>query len=88
MKIFNLRKQMGDFCLQIDRMELAPGVVHGLVGSNGCGKSTLSKLIMGILTPDGGRIDYEGLTPRDLTMTSQKPYLLHDTVYQNLIYPL
>ena len=47
MKIFNLRKQMGDFCLQIDRMELAPGVVHGLVGSNGCGKSTLSKLIMG-----------------------------------------
>ena len=88
MKIFNLRKQMGDFCLQIDRMELAPGVVHGLVGPNGCGKSTLSKLIMGILTPDGGRIDYEGLTPRDLTMTSQKPYLLHDTVYQNLIYPL
>ena len=85
MKIFNLRKQMGDFCLQIDRMELAPGVVHGLVGSNGCGKSTLSKLIMGILAPDGGRIDYEGLTPRDLTMTSQKPYLLHDTVYQNLI---
>ena len=88
MKIFDLRKQMGDFSLQIDRMELESGVVHGLVGANGSGKSTLSKLIMGILKPDGGRIDYEGLTPRDITMTSQKPYLLHDTVYQNLIYPL
>ena len=88
MKIFDLRKQMGDFTLQIHRMELEPGVVHGLIGPNGSGKSTLSKLILGILTPDSGRIDYEGLTPRDLTMTSQKPYLLHDTVYQNLVYPL
>ncbi len=51
-------------------------------------KTTLSKLIQGILVPDGGRIDYEGLTPRDITMTTQRPYLLHDTVYQNPIYPL
>ena len=87
MKIFDLRKQMGEFSLRIDRMDLEPGAVHGLVGANGSGKSTLSKLIMGILTPDSGRIDYEGLSPRDITMTSQKPYLLHDTVYQNLIYP-
>ena len=88
MKIINLEKQMGSFRLQMEEMTLEPGLVHGLIGSNGCGKTTLSKLIMGILTPDGGTIDYEGLTPRDITMTSQKPYLLHDTVYQNLIYPL
>ena len=88
MKIINLEKQMGSFRLQMEEMTLEPGLVHGLIGSNGCGKTTLSKLIMGILTPDGGTIDYEGLIPRDITMTSQKPYLLHDTVYQNLIYPL
>jgi len=88
MKISNLEKQMGDFHLHIREMNLEDGLVHGLVGSNGCGKTTLSKLITGILTPDGGTIDYEGLTFRDITMTSQKPYLLHDTVYQNLIYPL
>lgn len=88
MKITNLEKQMGPFRLSIDEMQLEPGLIHGLVGSNGCGKTTLSKLIMGILPPDAGTIDYEGLTPRDITMTSQKPYLLHDTVYQNLIYPL
>ncbi len=88
MKISRLQKKMGDFFLNIDSMKLEPGKVHGLIGSNGCGKTTLSKLIMGILTPDSGEIDYEGLTPRDITMTSQKPYMLHDTVYQNLIYPL
>lgn len=29
----------------------------GLVGQNGCGKSTLFKLIMGAFSPDGGKID-------------------------------
>ena len=43
---------------------------------------------MGILEPDRGRIDYGDLTMRDITMTSQRPYLLHDTVYENIVYPL
>lgn len=88
MKISDLEKTMGQFQLQIKSMNFEEGLVHGLVGSNGCGKTTLSKLIMGILEQDSGTIDYQGLTFRDITMTSQKPYLLHDTVYQNLIYPL
>ena len=88
MKISKLQKKMGQFTLQIEELYLESGKVHGLIGTNGCGKTTLSKLIQGILVPDGGRIDYEGLTPRDITMTTQRPYLLHDTVYQNLIYPL
>lgn len=73
MKITDLKKRLGEFQLDIGSMEIEPGLVHGLIGSNGCGKTTLSKLIMGILTPDGGTIDYEGLTARDITMTSQKP---------------
>ena len=88
MRIFNLTKQMGEFRLSIERMEFAPGQIHGLIGSNGSGKTTLAKLIMGILDADRGAIDYEGLSRRDITLTSQKPYLLHDTVYKNVIYPL
>ena len=88
MKISKLQKKIGQFTLQIEELYLESGKVHGLIGTNGCGKTTLSKLIQGILVPDDGRIDYEGLTPRDITMTTQRPYLLHDTVYQNLIYPL
>ena len=64
MKISKLQKKMGQFTLQIEELYLESGKVHGLIGTNGCGKTTLSKLIQGILVPDGGRIDYGGLTPR------------------------
>ncbi len=88
MKITNLKKQLGDFRLNIDNMEIETGIVHGLIGPNGSGKSTLAKLIVDMIQKDSGSIDYGSLSQSDITMTSQKPYLLHDTVYNNLIYPL
>ena len=33
--------------------EVRPGEVHALVGQNGCGKSTLIKILAGYYTPDG-----------------------------------
>ena len=36
--------------------ELPSGKIIGLLGPNGCGKSTLMKLICGILVPDAGEI--------------------------------
>ena len=74
--------------MRVDELTFAPGVAYGLIGPNGCGKTTLLKLIAGLLTPDGGIIDREGLTGRDITMAPRKPYFLHDTVYRNLTYPL
>ena len=88
MKITDLEKTLGEFILKIDCMELEEGVIHGFIGSNGSGKSTLAKLIMGITEPDAGEIDYEGLTMDSITLTPQRPYLIHDTVYKNLTYPL
>ena len=35
---------------------IAPGTRTGLVGRNGCGKSTLFELLTGELNPDDGRI--------------------------------
>ena len=35
---------------------LPSGRIVGLLGPNGCGKSTLIKLVSGILTPDSGEI--------------------------------
>jgi ABC-2 type transport system ATP-binding protein len=45
-------------CPVLDHMDLTleGGKIVGLLGPNGCGKSTLMKLISGILTPDGGEI--------------------------------
>ena len=88
MKITDLKKQQGSFLLNVTDATFEKGKVHGIIGSNGSGKTTLSKIIMGTLPYDSGKIDYEGLTPRDITMTGQRPYLMHTNVYNNLVYPL
>lgn len=88
MKITDLKKQQGSFLLNVKNVQFEAGKVHGIIGSNGSGKTTLSKIIMGTIPYDSGHIDYEGLTPRDITMTGQRPYLMHTNVYNNLVYPL
>jgi ribose transport system ATP-binding protein len=43
------------------QLRLAPGELHGLVGQNGCGKSTLVKILTGVYTPDaGGSVTVDG----------------------------
>ena len=88
MKIYDLRKNFDRFKLHIDRLEIPEGKIYGIIGPNGCGKTTAMKIMAGVMKPDSGHIDYEGLTSRDITMSFRKPYLIHDTVYKNLIYPL
>jgi ribose transport system ATP-binding protein len=39
---------------------LASGEVHALIGSNGCGKSTLCKIIAGAVGPDSGELYLDG----------------------------
>ena len=88
MKITDLTKSYPGFSLQIDSFELEQGRIYGLIGPNGCGKSTAMKLMAGLLSPDSGKIEYNGLTSRDITMIPRKPYFLHDSVLKNLMYPL
>lgn len=44
-------------------LRLAKGHIHGLLGSNGVGKSTLLKLVAGLLQPTGGTIRIDGIDP-------------------------
>lgn len=54
-KIENLVKQYDDFKLEIN-MQIKPGMVTGLVGRNGAGKSTTIKAILGLIAPTSGSV--------------------------------
>ncbi len=41
-------------------LEIRPGEVHGLVGENGAGKSTIIKVLAGVYQPDAGRLSIGG----------------------------
>jgi ABC-type multidrug transport system ATPase subunit len=88
MHVKGLRKKLGDFTLDINELDFSDTRVYGLIGPNGCGKTTTARLISGVLSPDAGAIDTQGLSPRDITMLSQKPYIMTGSVWDNLVYPL
>lgn len=48
-------------------LEIPAGRIIGLLGPNGCGKSTLIKLISGLLQPDSGEILIDGIPVSDKT---------------------
>lgn len=59
LKIKDLRKSYGTFELNCS-MEIPAGCITGLVGSNGAGKSTTFKSVIGLISIDGGSIEVFG----------------------------
>jgi ABC-type sugar transport system ATPase subunit len=53
-------------------LKLMPGQIHGLLGQNGCGKSTLIKILSGVEQPTAGEILKEGLRVRLATPTDAR----------------
>ncbi len=48
-------------------LDISRGSLTGLLGPNGCGKTTLLKLLSGVLEPDSGEITLDGHRLRELT---------------------
>ena len=71
-----------DFSLDIDTFALEQGKTTAVIGTNGCGKSTLSHIIAGLLAQDAGRIllDGEAVSPEKLNRNCS--YLFQNPDYQ------
>lgn len=54
-KSFGVTKAVVDFSVELKR-----GVIHGLIGENGSGKSTFSSMVAGLYKPDQGEMTLNG----------------------------
>jgi len=85
-----------DWALKDVNLTWQDGGAYALLGSSGCGKTTLLNLISGLLHPTSGAIYFDGqdMTPaetvqRNIAQVFQFP-VVYDTmsVYDNLAFPL
>lgn len=66
LRLEQVRKKYEGFELDCT-MEVKPGVVTGLIGKNGAGKSTAFKAALGLIRTDGGNAEVLGKRPQELT---------------------
>lgn len=73
--------------LENANLEIARGSILGLVGQNGAGKSTIIKVLAGIIKPDSGAIVINGETVASLTPASVEKLGVHFIHQDRLLVP-
>ncbi len=64
-----------------------PDTYYGVMGANGCGKSTACKLLMNLYTPDAGAVEYVKNAEKvnKIVFIEDKPAILFDDIVQNIV---
>lgn len=70
------------FSIEIEDFSLHRGKTTAVIGTNGCGKSTLSKLIAGLLIPSAGKISFMGKETDPGKLNRNVSYLFQNPDYQ------
>ena len=60
--------------------EVNEGEIVGIVGESGAGKTTLAKILSGILKPDSGEIIYRGKTTDNISTESSIQILFQNSI--------
>ncbi|WP_240417691.1 ABC transporter ATP-binding protein [Paenibacillus periandrae] len=81
LNVRNLSKAIdGKTILENINFELKSGSITGLIGRNGVGKSTLLRIMTGILDPDQGEVLFEGVNLRTYPLIKQSMYYVPDSM--------
>lgn len=90
LKVSDINKSFaGVHALKNVSLEIMPGEIHCLAGENGCGKSTLIKIISGVYERDSGTVEFDGktlgkITPIDAIMNGIQVIYQDFSVFPNL----
>lgn len=90
---FRYYKKRDEYVLKHITLSVAPGSTMGIIGSTGCGKSTLVSMICRLYDPDTGAVLIDGVNVKDYSlrhlrdgvgMVLQKNTLFSGTIAENL----
>lgn len=86
LKLDHVQKKYNDFTLDCS-LELAEGCVTGLIGSNGAGKSTTFKAILGLIKTDGGTIEILDKDSRKISTLDKQQIgaVLSESTFSNML---
>lgn len=90
LKVKNVSKAFaGVKALNKINLEIRKGEIHCLAGENGCGKSTLIKIISGVYTLDEGSVEFNGkeytkITPIEAIMNGIQVIYQDFSIFPNL----
>ena len=94
----DVSKRFGDrVALDGVSIQILPGAVHVLLGSSGSGKSTVLRVILGLVKPDRGEVTVDGIVVTDSTraeLVRRMGYVVQDgglyphlTAFDNVALP-
>ena len=63
----DVKKSYGSYIFDVSSLHIPQGIITGLVGKNGAGKTTAIKMMLGLVKPEGGEVKVLGTDARHLS---------------------